>query len=257
MRLSWSASSRVLLRVAGEQLLPLAAQPPAVLAHRAGDVLADPVGHEEVLVLGPVVEALGGRDLVDAQGLAVGGVGALLVRGAVADHAVDDDQRRPVGLGLERLDRGAQGVEVVGVGDVLHRPAETGEAGRHVLAEREAGAALDGDPVVVVEPAQVRQLEVPGERGRLGADALHQAAVAGDGVDVVVEQVVAGPVERGGLPEPGDRHADAGGDAGAQRAGGALDPGGPPVLGVPGALGVELAEPRRSSSVTAGVPTVS
>ena len=175
----------------------------------------------------------------------MGGVGALLVRGAVADHAVDDDQRRPVGLGLERLDRRAQRVEVVGVGDVLHRPAETGEAGRHVLAEREAGGALDGDLVVVVEPAQVRQLEVPGERGGLGADALHQAAVAGDGVDVVVEQVVARAVERGGLPEPGDRHTDAGGDAGAQRAGGALDPGGPPVLGVTGALRVELAEPAQ------------
>ena len=116
--------------VAGEQLLPLAAAPPAVLCHRGGEVLLDPVGDEEGLVLGPVVEALGGGDLVRPEGLAVRGVGALLVRGAVADDAVDDDQRRPVGLGLERLDRGAQRVEVVGVGDVLHRPAEPGEAGR-------------------------------------------------------------------------------------------------------------------------------
>ena len=171
------------------------------------------------------------------------GVGALLVRGAVADDAVDHDQGRLGRLGLEGLDRRAQGVEVVGVGDVLHGPAQAGEPGRHVLAERQARAALDGDLVVVVEPAQVRQLQVPGERGGLGADALHQATVAGDGVDVVVEQVVAGAVERGGLPEPGDGHADAGRDPGAERAGGALDPGGPAVLGVPGTLRVELAEP--------------
>ena len=139
----------------------------------------------------------------------------------------------------------AQRAQVVGVGDVLHRPAVAGEPGRHVLGERQAGGALDGDLVVVVDPAQIGQLQVPGQRGGLGTDALHQAAVTAQRVDVVVEQLVSGPVEGGGLPEPGDGHADAGGDPGAQRAGGALDAGGPAVLGVAGALGVQLPEPAQ------------
>ena len=173
------------------------------------------------------------------------GVRARLVRGSVADDAVHHDQRRTLGLGPKRVEGHTQRGQVVGVGDVLHRPAVAGEPGRHVLGERQAGGALDGDLVVVVDPAQIGQLQVPGQRGGLGADALHQAAVAAQRVDVVVEQLVAGPVERGGLPQPGDGHADAGGDPGAQRAGGALHAGGPAVLGVAGALGVQLPEPAQ------------
>ena len=173
------------------------------------------------------------------------GVRARLVRRAVADDAVHHDQRRTLGLGPKRVEGHTQRGQVVGVGDVLHRPAVAGEPGRHILGERQAGGALDGDLVVVVDPAQVGQLQVPGQRGGLGADALHQAAVAAQRVDVVVEQLVAGPVERGGLPQSGDGHPDAGGDPGAQRAGGALHAGGPAVLGVAGALGVQLPEPAQ------------
>ena len=63
-----------------------------------------------------------------------------------------------------------------------------------------------------------------------------------DRVDVVVEEVVARPVERGGLPQARHRHSDAGRDTGAQRARGALDAGSPAVLRMAGALGIELAE---------------
>ena len=60
-----------------------------------GEVLAHAVGHEELRVLGPAVGALGQPDLLVAERLAVRGGGVLLVRRAVADVAVDDDQRRP------------------------------------------------------------------------------------------------------------------------------------------------------------------
>ncbi len=232
----------VLLRVPGEQLLPLPAQRTAALGHPGPDVLDHLGRHPEGLVLRPAVEPLGRLHLVDAEGLAVRRVRALLVGRPVADHAVHHDQGRAPGLGPESLERRAQRVQVVGVGDVLHSPAVAGEPGRHVLGEGQAGGALDGDPVVVVDPAQVAQLQVPGQRGRLGADALHQAAVPGDRVHVVVEQLEARPVEGGRLPDPGDGHAHAGGDPGAQRAGGALHPGGPAVLGVTRALGVQLSE---------------
>ena len=54
-----------------------------------------------------------------------------------------------------------------------------------------------------------------GERGRLVADALHQAAVAGDDVGVVVDQLGA---EAGGQVALGQRHADRVGEALARAA---------------------------------------
>ena len=73
-------------------------------------------------------------------------------------------------------------------------------------------------------------------------DSLHHAAVARQRVDIVVEQVEPGPVVGRREPALGDRHADAGGDPLAERAGGGLDAGCPAVLGVAGAGAVELAE---------------
>ena len=104
------------------------------------------------------------------------------------------------------------------------------------------GVAVDRDVVVVVEPAEVVEALVAGDRGGLVRDALHQAAVAGDRVDVVAEELEAGAVEVRRLPLRGHRHADAGRDALAEGPAGRLHARGPAVLGVPGRLRVELAE---------------
>jgi hypothetical protein len=53
--------------------------------------------------------------------------------------------------------------QVVGVAHPRHVPAIADEPRRHVIAIRQGGLALDGDPVVVVDPAQVGQPQVPGE----------------------------------------------------------------------------------------------
>src|SRR5262249_32934070 len=81
-----------------------------------------------------------------------------------------------------------------------------------------------------------------GERGGLRADALHQAAIATYHVDVVVEDMEAGPVMPARQPSARDRHADAGGDPLAQRAGGRLDSRYPMIFRVSGRLAVELPE---------------
>ena len=94
----------------------------------------------------------------------------------------------------EHRERVLDPLEVVGVADPQHVPAIAEKARRDVLGEGEARVAFDGDVVVVVDPAQVVEAEMPGQRGRLRADALHQAAVAAYRVDVVVEDVETGPV---------------------------------------------------------------
>src|SRR5262249_21144854 len=123
-----------------------------------------------------------------------------------------------------------------------HVPVITEEAGGNVLGKGDARTALDADVVVVVDPAEIVEAEMSGQRGRLRADALHQAPVAADGIDVVVEDLEARAVVATGEPPPGDRHADAGGDPLAQRAGGGLDARNPVILGVARSLAVELAE---------------
>ena len=82
---------------------------------------------------------------------------------------------------------------------------------------------------------------MPGERRGLVADALHEAAVAGDDERVVVLHVGA---EAGAQDALGDRHADRVGEALAERPGGDLDAGGVARLGVA----------RASSSPTGGTP---
>ena len=163
------------------------------------------------------------------------------MRRAVADVAVDDDQRRAPLLALELLEGGGDQLGVVGVADPGDVPAVAHEAGGDVVVVGEVGFAVDRDVVVVVDPAEVVELEVAGDRGGFVGDALHQAAVAGDRVDVEVEELEPAVVA-GALPLGGDRHPDRGGDALAERAGGRLDPGGPAVLGVAGSARVELAE---------------
>jgi hypothetical protein len=89
-------------------------------------------------------------------------------------------------------------------------------------------------PSIVIERA--------GDRGGLVRDALHDVAVGADRVDVVVDDVVPGPVEGVGEEALGDRHPDAVREALAERAGGRLDARRHEVLGVPRRLRVPLAE---------------
>ena len=63
---------------------------------------------------------------------------------------------------------------------------------------------------------------MPGERRGLGGDALHQVAVGDDREDVVVLDVLAEALAQEAL---GERHADAVGEALAERAGRDLDAG--------------------------------
>src|SRR5262245_29397106 len=123
---------------------------------------------------------------------------------------------------------------------------------RDVLREGDARVSLDGDVIVVVEPAEVVEAEVSRQRRGLRRDAFHHAAVPAHGVDTVVEDVEPRPVVSIREPLLRDRHADARGDALAERARGRLDARYPVVLRMSGALAVELAESPRHRSTGYG-----
>ena len=123
------------------------------------------IGHVEGLLPGPAEVLLGEDDLVLAQGRAVslGGVG--LVGRAKAYDSVDYDDGRLIGDGFGLFDGGAEGVEVLDIGNTLDVPAVGLEALADVFAEGEVGVAVNGDGVVVVEIDELAQLE-EAQRGR-------------------------------------------------------------------------------------------
>ena len=143
----------------------------------------------------PAQDLLGGADLRLAQGSAVGLAGVLLGGGGKADDGAAVDQGGLAAGEAGVLEGPAEGAQVLAVGHLQHPPALGLEAPAHVLGEGQAGAALDGDAVVVIEQHQLLQAQVPGQAGGLLAHALHDVAVPGEGEGAVVHHRVAGTVE--------------------------------------------------------------
>ena len=167
---------------------------------------------------------------------------APLRRAAEADRGLHDDQRGAAVIRAGALDGRRDLLDVVAVLDVLALPAVGLEASVDLLGEGEVGAALDADVVVVVEVDQPPEAERARQGGGLGGNPLHEVAVADDPVDVVVDDLAVGPVEVLGEKALGDGHADAGGEARAERAGGQLDARRMAVLGVAGGAAAPLPE---------------
>src|SRR5260370_1102040 len=105
-------------------------------AHAVLELLVDAVGYEKLGVFGPAVIPFHKLYFFFAERFAVGFVGILFVRGAVADMAVHDDEGRLVS-GVEESFIGAGELQQgVGVGDASDVPAVARGAGHHVFSER-------------------------------------------------------------------------------------------------------------------------
>ena len=214
----------------------------AAALHGLAQVALRLFGNQELCVFGPAVEALGGFDFLHTQGLAVGGALVLLVGRAVSDVAVHDDQCGPVGLRLRFADRRFDLVQIVGVLHLQHIPVIALEARFHVVAVGPRGWPVQADVVGVVEPDEVGELEMSGQRRYLVRDALHQVAIRADGVDAVIDDLVLAPIEVGRKPALGDGHADGVCDALSQGPRRGLDTGREVVLGMARALRAQLAK---------------
>ncbi|GJE40924.1 hypothetical protein AEGHOMDF_0083 [Methylobacterium soli] len=211
----------------GGPVAPARPRPPGaqdVVRHREGRVVPAPrrAGLGEI-----------GREDAPAMGAAL----ALEPRQAAADHRGTGDQARPRIL-LRARDRVRDGLDIVPV-RVEHLPVGGAKAGPDILRDRQVGAPVIGDAVVVPQEDQLAEAQVAGERDHLVGDALHQAAVAHEGVAVVVDEI---PPELGGELRLGHRHADRVGDALPEGPGGRLDAEMGGDLRVPVAMRAELAE---------------
>ena len=163
--------------------------------------------------------------------------GAGLGRRAKRDHRAAGDQARPVAV-MGALDRVGDRVGVVAV-DPLGGPAMRAEPLDLVVGHREAGRPVDRDRVVVVKHDQLVEAQMPGDRQRLVADPLHQAAIAAKDVGVVIDDVAAELRRQHAL---GERHADRIAEPLAERPGRRLDAGRVTALGMAGGAAAELPE---------------
>src|SRR5439155_4945661 len=118
-----------------EQRRPLLACSRAARADAGREPLAHALGDQELRILRPAVAALGEADLFLAERLAVGCGRVVLVRRAISDVAVEDDQRWTA----LRLPEGPEGLldaaEVVGVAHAQDVPAVALEPRGDILGE--------------------------------------------------------------------------------------------------------------------------
>jgi len=82
--------------VSGEQFFPIVAQRAAAPADVLAELVVDAVRHQKLRVFRPAVETLGETNFLLTKRIAMRRSGVLLMRRAVADDAVDDNQRRLV-----------------------------------------------------------------------------------------------------------------------------------------------------------------
>ena len=202
-------------------------------AHSGGAVEREDVVRDEELLVGAEAEdLLDRRDLVGPERVAVRFRRVLELGRRVADVRAQHDERRPLLLGHAVAQRAFEDMHVLGdLADLEHVPSIGSESSGDVVGVRELSRAVDGDVVVVVDRDKVSELEVPCERRRFVADALHEVAVAADGEHVVVRQLGTEALAQVLLRE---RDPDRIADALPERPSGDLDALGVPLLGMAG-----------------------
>src|SRR5258708_178021 len=210
---------RKLLPVLCELLLPLFARFAAPPSNPGLEVLVYPGGTQDVGVGRPTVGLLHQFDLVFAERLAVRGNGILTMRRTIADVTIDDydrwSARRPCGIPERVLDA----IQIVGIPDTNDVPSIRQKPPGDVLGERDIGLAFDGDVIVVVDPAEVIEFQVPGNGGCLARDSFHHAAIAAECVNAVSEQFKIWLVVTRGEPLFRNGHAHTRGHTLSQRTG--------------------------------------
>src|SRR5438067_1407402 len=105
-------------------------------------MLAHSFRHEELRVFRPAVIPLREFDFLFPQRLAMRRAGILLVRRAVGDMTLDDNEGRAIRRLLEDLQGALSQLKVVGVLYPRYLPAVAKKAGRDVIAKGQVGIPL-------------------------------------------------------------------------------------------------------------------
>ena len=167
----------------------------------------------------------------------MGGGRALLGGRAKTDDGFAGDHGGLVGA-LRRLEGCCHFGGVVAI-DAAHIPVGGGESGELIGRIRHAHFAVNGDAVVVPQHDEVVELQVARQGDGFLGNAFHQAAVAGQHIGLVIDEVIA---EAGCQMALGNGKAHGIGKALAQGPGGGFNACGMAIFRVARGLGAQLPE---------------
>jgi len=201
------------------------------------------IGDEKLRIFRPAIVLLCEFDFGFAERLAVGFVGILLVRRAVADVAVNHNERRFVAVCEEVFVSARQLQQIIGISNARHVPAIADETGHGVVAVRPACRTVQGHAIVVVNPAKISKLKMTGQRGRFSRYAFHQVPIATERIDVKVEKIETGPIEVPGQELCCDGHSYAVADTLSKRPRSGFYAGGQVRLRMARRAAIQLSEP--------------
>jgi hypothetical protein len=172
----------------------------------------------------------------------VGSGSVLLVRRTVSDMTVENNECGAAFRLPKDLERLFDAINVVGIANSQDIPSISNESCLNVFGKRDARVAFDRDVIVVVNPAQIVEAEVSVATQPLMLCLPSGSRRRADRIDVVVEDLEAGPIVAVGEPLLRHRHANARCRTLAKRASRGFDTRNPVVFRMAGSLAVELAE---------------
>src|SRR5215467_13784805 len=108
--------------------------------------------------------------------------------------AIENDERGPALRLAEDPEGVLDAIDIVRITDSQNVPPVAQEPRRYVLGEGNTCVAFDGDVIVVVDPAEIVEAQVGGQRRRFRRDALHHAPISTNRIDVVIEDLESRPV---------------------------------------------------------------
>src|SRR5215471_546936 len=231
---------RKLYPILGKEFSPLKPGLITPGTHSGSKVIVDAVRHEELRVLRPAICALGQADLVIAQWLAVSFRRVLLMRRTVADMAIQNNEGRSLLRLSENLKGAFDPIDVVGITNAQDIPPVRQESRRNIFRERDTCVPFDRDVVVVVNPTEIVEAQVPGEGRRFRGYPFHHAAIPAYGINVVVKNLKVRSIVMGSQPPLSDSHPHARRNALSERTGRRFNSRDPVIFRVSGCPTVEL-----------------
>src|SRR5262249_1560491 len=156
--------------------------------------------------------------------------------------AIENDERGTFLRFAKDFESLLDALEVVCVTDTQDVPTVSQKSRLDILGESDARLTLDRNVIVIVDPAEVIETQVADERRCFRRNSFHQAAIAADGINVVIKDIKARAVVTMSEPLLGNCHSHTRGDALPKRAGRRLHSRNPMVLRMPGSFAVELAK---------------
>src|SRR5262245_2862993 len=119
------------------------------------------VRNKEFRVFRPSIAAFRKAYFVFAQRLAVRCCSILQMRSAITNVTIEDDESGPAFRLREDCQCVLYEINVVGIADSQNIPTVAEESRSDVFGKSDARVPLDTDVIVVVDPAEIVQLQVP------------------------------------------------------------------------------------------------